>query len=121
MEIREAYDALKDETSRKAYDHRLDFDFSSPTFSESLKHRRRSYEYKPGDQIDEAPRQANYETIDLSSRYGHFYDPNQDVVNERKDKKNTRIGIVVFVVIIGANICYIHYLFDKQHAPSTIS
>ncbi|KAI6174616.1 DnaJ domain-containing protein [Aphelenchoides bicaudatus] len=104
LDIREAYDTLKDETSRQSYDHKLDFDFSSPTFNESLKSRRRSYEFRPGDPVDDAPRNVNYESIDLSSRYGHFYDPTQEVVIEKRNRKVTAVGVSVFVVIIAVNI-----------------
>lgn len=115
MDIREAYDTLKDETSRQSYDHKLDYDFSSPSFSDSMKHRRRSYDFKPGDPVDDMPRNVNFESIDLSSRYGHFYDPNQEVAVEKRNKKITAVAIVIFIAIIVVNILYIHYLVDKKN------
>ncbi|KAI6174586.1 Mitochondrial protein [Aphelenchoides bicaudatus] len=126
QDVLNAYEVLSNTDKRKEYDDQVVANYFSGPLSTRRDfsfhaERRTDLDSDSGD-LEYVQRMSRAEYtevhIDLSARYGHFYDPTQEVVIEKRDRKVTAVGVLVFVVIIAVNVSYIHYLQNKKMKSS---
>ncbi|KAI6236921.1 J domain-containing protein [Aphelenchoides besseyi] len=108
LDVKEAYDVLRDESSRSLYDRTFEIDPEN--------YIGRSYSGKSSQQsrASNTRREEMHIVNDPSSRYGRFYDPG--VVHEQeKANRRAAFGFLLFVfVLFGINLIYIYRLKTRQ-------
>ena len=116
LDLKEAYDTLRDEERRSLYDRTFSIDPDliigrsyAPQRSGASHAKSRSSEMFRG---------GIFFADDPTRRFGHFYDPNVTLARERTNRLYMAVFVFAIALIIGTNIYYIHRSHRKQIARS---
>ncbi|CAD5231365.1 unnamed protein product [Bursaphelenchus xylophilus] len=119
MALKEAYDVLRRPEKRKEYDRELSFgrEAARDMFYEPDAHSSLHVDPNLINLHIKSPRsqlRPAVKRMSLSDRVGHFFDPAKAMAFEEIERRRLIYGAVFFVVIIFADICYVHYLDWKK-------
>ncbi|KAI6186695.1 DnaJ domain-containing protein [Aphelenchoides besseyi] len=108
LDLKEAYDVLRDESSRSLYDRTFEIDpenYIGRSYSGKSTQRSRASNTR---------REEMQIVNDPSSRYGHFYDPGAVYEQEKANRKAAFAFLVFVFVLLGINLIYIYRLKARQ-------
>ncbi|KAI6228932.1 J domain-containing protein [Aphelenchoides fujianensis] len=100
LELKEAYDTLRDDDRRSLYDRTGRSSFSSPQS-------RQTSRFDSGDN-------GGMFVNDPAARHGHFFDPRAVQEQERTNRRFTIAFTLFLCALIVANILYVHRLKERQ-------